>query len=68
MRFTIDTEREEDGRWLAEISDLAGVMAYGATEKEAIDRAVALGYRVLAERVEHGEMSAAMTISFQPAA
>jgi predicted RNase H-like HicB family nuclease len=51
----IEIEREEDGRWLAEIADLPGVLAYGTTREEAIERAKALSLRVLADRLEHGE-------------
>ena len=54
-RFTIESEREADGRWLAEIPALPGVLAYGATREEAIARAKALALRVLAERLERGE-------------
>jgi predicted RNase H-like HicB family nuclease len=53
--YHVETEQEEDGRWLAEITDLPGVMAYGGSEQEALRRALALGLRVVAERVEHGE-------------
>jgi predicted RNase H-like HicB family nuclease len=53
--LTIETEREADGRWLAEVPALAGVLAYGATEAEARTRAVALARRVIADRIEHGE-------------
>ena len=55
MPHPIEVEQEADGRWLAEIPDLPGVMAYGATPAEAIARAQALGLRTLADRVEHGE-------------
>jgi predicted RNase H-like HicB family nuclease len=51
----IEVEREDDGRWLAEVVELPGVMAYGTTRQEAIDRAQALSLRVLADRLEHGE-------------
>jgi predicted RNase H-like HicB family nuclease len=51
----IEVEREEDGRWLAEISELPGVLAYGQTREEAIERAKALSLRVMADRLEHGE-------------
>ena len=51
----IEIEREEDGRWLAEVSDLPGVLEYGATEQVAISRVKALALRVLADRLEHGE-------------
>jgi len=52
--FTIEVEREEDGRWIAEVVDLPGVIAYGQTRQEAIDRVQALSLRVLADRLEHG--------------
>jgi predicted RNase H-like HicB family nuclease len=65
MKFTIECEQEEDGRWLAEVVELPGVLAYGRTPEEAMSKAQALGLRVLADRIEHGEESAAlMTISF----
>jgi len=51
----IEIEREEDGRWIAEIADLPGVMAYGDSRNEAISKAEALALRVLADRLEHGE-------------
>jgi predicted RNase H-like HicB family nuclease len=55
MNITFETELETDGRWIAEVPELAGVMAYGATEMEAVGKAEALELRVLAERIEHGE-------------
>jgi len=51
----IEIEREEDGRWIAEVTDLPGVMAYGQGREEAIARVKALALRVLADRLEHGE-------------
>ena len=51
----IDFEREEDGRWIAEIPELPGVMVYGDSRNEAISKAEALALRVLADRLEHGE-------------
>ena len=51
----IEIEREEDGRWLTEISDLPGVMAYGQTQAEAVAKVKALALRVMADRLEHGE-------------
>jgi len=51
----IDFEREVDGRWIAEIEALPGVMAYGATRAEARGRVEALALRTLADRIEHGE-------------
>ena len=58
MHFTIESEREDDGRWLAEVPELPGVLAYGATKAQALARAEVLALRVLAERLEHGEGSA----------
>jgi predicted RNase H-like HicB family nuclease len=53
--MSIEIEQEEDGRWLTEIPELPGVMAYGATREEAVARVKALALRVLADRLEHGE-------------
>jgi len=65
MKFTIECEQEEDGRWLAEVIELPGVLGYGRTPEEAISRVQASGLRVLADRIEHGEeTSALMSISF----
>ena len=55
MRFTVETEREYDGRWIAEVIGLPGVMKYGRTRADAIGKAEALAIRVLAERIEAGE-------------
>ena len=55
MEFTIETELESDGRWIAEIAALPGALAYGATEEEAMGRVEALALRVLAERLETRE-------------
>jgi predicted RNase H-like HicB family nuclease len=55
MNLTVETDREEDGRWIAEVRDLEGVLAYGKTRDEAIARAEALALRVLADRLEHTE-------------
>jgi predicted RNase H-like HicB family nuclease len=52
MNFTIEHEREQDGRWLAEVPELPGVLAYGATADEAMAKAEVLALRVLAERIE----------------
>lgn len=51
----IEIEKEEDGRWIAEIPELPGVMVYGVTRKQAIARAEALALRVMADRLEHDE-------------
>jgi predicted RNase H-like HicB family nuclease len=55
MYLTLETDRETDGRFIAEVRDLPGVLAYGATQEEAVARAQALALRVLADRLEHGE-------------
>ncbi|MBC8245365.1 MAG: type II toxin-antitoxin system HicB family antitoxin [Verrucomicrobia bacterium] len=55
MNYVVETECENDGRWLGEIELLPGVMAYGNSRKEAISRTKALALRVLADRLEHGE-------------
>ena len=53
--MNIEVEREEDGRWIAGIPDLPGVMVYGQSRAEAISKVKALALRVLADRLEHGE-------------
>lgn len=55
MIFKIELEQEEDGRWIAEIPELSGVMLYGQTQEEARTKVQALALRVLAERLENGE-------------
>jgi predicted RNase H-like HicB family nuclease len=55
MHLTIESEQEVDGRWLAEVPELPGVLAYGATRDEALAKAQVLALRVLAERIEHRE-------------
>jgi predicted RNase H-like HicB family nuclease len=55
MRLHIETELEDDGRWIAEVPQLPGVLAYGATAEEASAKAEVLALRVLAERLEQGE-------------
>lgn len=55
MNFTIEIEPEEDGRWLAEVIELPGVITYGQTREEAISKVKALAFHVLADRLEHGE-------------
>jgi predicted RNase H-like HicB family nuclease len=68
VNLRIETEQEVDGRWIAEVPDLPGVLAYGADEREAIARAQALALRVLADRLEHGEPVPEMTAIFAGAA
>jgi len=60
----IEIEREDDGRWLAEIPDLPGVMVYGQTQAEAVSKAKALALRVMADRLEHGEAIPELTEVF----
>ncbi len=55
MNFSLECEREDDGRWLAEVPQLPGVLAYGATAEEAMAKAEVLALRVMAERLEQGE-------------
>ena len=55
MGLTVEVEPEDDGRWLAEVLEMSGVLAYGPTRSEAISRAQALALRVLADRLDHGE-------------
>ena len=57
MNFTIEAEMEEDGRWLADVPQLPGALAYGATRNEAMSRAQVLALRVIAERLEYDETS-----------
>jgi len=51
----IEIEREDDGRWIAEVPDLPGVMTYGQSREEAVSKVKALALRALADRLEHGE-------------
>jgi predicted RNase H-like HicB family nuclease len=68
MHLTVETDREEDGRWIAEVPDLAGVLAYGETREQAIARAEALALRVLADRLEHAEAGPDLvSVSFRAA-
>mgnify|MGYP003326424491 FL=1 len=57
MNFSLEVEQEADGRWLAEVLQLPGALAYGATASEAMAKAEALALRALAEQLEHGEAS-----------
>jgi predicted RNase H-like HicB family nuclease len=53
--FKVEIEQEDDGRWIAEVPELPGVLAYGDSREQAVTRAQALSLRVLAERLDHGE-------------
>ena len=61
MTFSIEIERESDGRWIAEVVDLPGVLAYGSSEKEAKARVQALALRGVADQLEHGEANSEYT-------
>lgn len=58
--LSIEIELEDDGRWIAEVPDLPGVLAYGATREDAVSHAKALALRVMADRIEHGEATSAI--------
>ena len=55
MKFTIETEQEVDGRWIAEVCELRGVLAYGRTRDDAITRVETLGLQVLADRLKNSD-------------
>ena len=55
MTFSIDIEQEQDGRWIAEVVELSGVLAYGTSPEDARAKVQALALRVVADRLEHGE-------------
>ena len=68
MRFTVEIEKEDDGRWIAEVVDLPGVLTYGKTPEEAKAKVQALALRVVADRPEHGEAGPdLLSISFAAA-
>jgi len=66
MVFSIELDREEDGRWIAEAVELPGVMCYGKTREEAISNTEKMAIEVIADRIQHGELPpSALNISFQ---
>ena len=68
MNFIVELEQEEDGRWIAEVVEIPGALAYGRTQDEAIARVEALALRVVADRLEHGEISGDLvSVSFAAA-
>ena len=68
LTLTIETERETDGRWIAEVMEIPGAMAYGETREDALAKAQALALRVIAERIEHGaDETALVSLSFRAA-
>jgi predicted RNase H-like HicB family nuclease len=68
MRLRIEIELEKDGRWIADVVDLPGVLAYGSTRDEALAAAQALALRVLADKLEHGEATVPLDLAFVVAA
>jgi predicted RNase H-like HicB family nuclease len=67
MIFTVEYEQEEDGRWLAEVKELPGVMVYGKDADEAMAHAQALALRVVADKLDNGEAAPTLTFSFSVA-
>jgi len=68
LRFKVELEREDDGRWIAEVPELPGVLVYGSTSSEAQAKVQALALRVVADRLEHGEAGPELVdISFNAA-
>jgi predicted RNase H-like HicB family nuclease len=68
MTCDIEIDRELDGRWIAEVADLAGVLTYGATREQAVAHVQALALRVIADRLEHNEASGdLLTVTFRAA-
>lgn len=66
MNFNIECEQEIDGRWIAEIPELPGTLCYGKTIEEAITKSEILALRIIAERIEYGELRPiAINISFR---
>jgi predicted RNase H-like HicB family nuclease len=64
LRFVIETELETDGRWIAEIPQVPGALAYGKTREEAINKAYAIALRVVADDVEQSQQDPPNSISF----
>ena len=68
LTYMVELEQEEDGRWIAEIPDLPGVLVYGDTQEEARAKVQALALRVVADRLDNGESADdLLSISFAPA-
>jgi predicted RNase H-like HicB family nuclease len=64
MVFRIETEEETDGRWIAEVTEIPGALAYGATREEATKNVQALALRAIADKLEHGEVGQYLNVSF----
>ena len=66
VHLSIDIDREDDGRWIAEALELPGVMTYGQTREEAISNTERLAIEVIADRIKHAELPpSALNVSFQ---
>jgi predicted RNase H-like HicB family nuclease len=65
LRFIIETEQENDGRWIAEIPQVPGALAYGKTQEEAINKAYAIALRSVADDVEHSQQAPPSSISLE---
>jgi predicted RNase H-like HicB family nuclease len=63
VTLTVEFDREADGRWIAEVAELSGVMVYGTSREEALARVQALALHTLADRIEHGEADAQALLS-----
>jgi len=65
MTYRVEFDREDDGRWIADVLDLPGVICYGGTREAALAAAQALALRVIADQIEHGEAPAgALSVTF----
>jgi len=67
MNFKVELDREDDGRWIAEVAELPGVLVYGESEQQARSKAQALALRVLADRLDNGEALPFESVSFAAA-
>lgn len=65
MKFVVETEVETDGRWIAEIPQVPGALAYGTTKEEAINKAYAIALRSVADDVEHSQQEPPTSISLE---
>ena len=66
MRLRVEIERELDGRWLAEVLELPGVMVYANSQQDALRQVQALALQVLADKLHHGELEPEESFSFEP--
>ncbi|QYK52765.1 MAG: type II toxin-antitoxin system HicB family antitoxin [Fimbriimonadaceae bacterium] len=67
MIIEIETEQEADGRWIAEITSMPGVMTYGANKNEALQKIQSLALRVMADQLEHNEAMPLLNVTFHAA-